>query len=162
MILSASEGFAVSSLFCCLDLWKMAVVEGELFSLLYCYTVYNLREFWEGTAIAYSSFFFLQRYFSSFSCSFMGSWSLLLLPDPWRKTLGLSNYQEAYLTYRKDLHTLQRVRNGNPLQYSCLGNPRDKGAWWAAIYGVASSQTWLRWLTSNRVRQRTDTYSKVF
>ena len=30
--------------------------------------------------------------------------------------------------------------NGNPLQYSCLENPRDKGAWWAAVYGVAQSQ----------------------
>ena len=27
--------------------------------------------------------------------------------------------------------------NGNPLQYSCLENPRDRGAWWAAVYGVA-------------------------
>ena len=31
--------------------------------------------------------------------------------------------------------------NGNPLQYSCLENPRDGGAWWAAIYEVAQSQT---------------------
>ena len=31
--------------------------------------------------------------------------------------------------------------NGNPLQYSCLENPRDGGAWWAAIYGVAQSWT---------------------
>jgi len=31
--------------------------------------------------------------------------------------------------------------NGNPLQCSCLENPRDGGAWWAAIYGVAQSQT---------------------
>ena len=34
--------------------------------------------------------------------------------------------------------------NGNPLQYSCLENPRDRGAWWAAIYGVAQSQTRLK------------------
>ena len=34
--------------------------------------------------------------------------------------------------------------NGNPLQYSCLENPRDKGAWWAAVYGVAQSQTRLK------------------
>ena len=33
--------------------------------------------------------------------------------------------------------------NGNPLQCSCLESPRDGGAWWAAIYGVAQSQTWL-------------------
>ena len=33
--------------------------------------------------------------------------------------------------------------NGNPLQCSCLENPRDSGAWWAAVYGVAQSQTRL-------------------
>ena len=31
--------------------------------------------------------------------------------------------------------------NGNPLQYSCLENPKDRGAWWAAVHGVAKSQT---------------------
>ena len=34
--------------------------------------------------------------------------------------------------------------NGNPLQNSCLENPRDGGAWWAAIYGVTQSQTRLK------------------
>ena len=34
--------------------------------------------------------------------------------------------------------------NGNPLQYSCLESPRDGGAWWAAVYGVAQSRTWLK------------------
>ena len=34
-------------------------------------------------------------------------------------------------------------RNGNPLQYSCLENPMDRGAWWATVHGVAKSQTWL-------------------
>ena len=33
--------------------------------------------------------------------------------------------------------------NGNPLQYSCLENPMDWGAWWATIHGVAKSRTWL-------------------
>ena len=33
--------------------------------------------------------------------------------------------------------------NGNPLQCSCLENPRDGAAWWAAVYGVAKSRTWL-------------------
>ena len=35
------------------------------------------------------------------------------------------------------------------LQYSCLENPRDREAWWAAIYGVAQSQTWLKQLSSS-------------
>ena len=39
--------------------------------------------------------------------------------------------------------------NGNPLQYSCLENPRDGGAWWAAVYGVAESQTRLKRLSSS-------------
>ena len=39
--------------------------------------------------------------------------------------------------------------NGNPLQCSCLENPRDNGAWWAAVYGVAQSQTRLKWFSSS-------------
>ena len=37
--------------------------------------------------------------------------------------------------------------NGNLLQCSCLENPRDGGAWWAAVYGVAQSRTRLKWLS---------------
>ena len=33
--------------------------------------------------------------------------------------------------------------NGNPFQYSCLGNPMDRGAWWATVHGVTKSQTQL-------------------
>ena len=39
--------------------------------------------------------------------------------------------------------------NSNPLQCSCLENPRNRGAWWAAIYGVTQSQTQLMWLSSS-------------
>ena len=39
--------------------------------------------------------------------------------------------------------------NGNPLQCSCLENPKDSGAWWAAIYGVAQSRIWLKQLSSS-------------
>ena len=40
--------------------------------------------------------------------------------------------------------------NGNPLQYSYLGNPMDRGAWWATVLGVAKSQTQLSIHTSER------------
>ena len=43
--------------------------------------------------------------------------------------------------------------NGNPLQCSCLENPRDGGAWWAAVYGVAQSGTRLNQLSSSSSRQ---------
>ena len=39
--------------------------------------------------------------------------------------------------------------NGNPLQCSCLETPRDGGAWWAAVYGVAQSQTQLKCLSTS-------------
>ena len=39
--------------------------------------------------------------------------------------------------------------NGSPLQCSCLENPRDWGAWWAAVYGVAQSRTRLKRLSSS-------------
>ena len=42
--------------------------------------------------------------------------------------------------------------NGNPLQCSCLENPRDGGAWWAAVYGVAQSQTRLKRLSSSSIK----------
>ena len=42
---------------------------------------------------------------------------------------------------RLSTHACTGEENGNPLQYSCLENPRDRGAWWAAVYGVAQSRT---------------------
>ena len=44
--------------------------------------------------------------------------------------------------------------NGNPLQCSCLENPRDGGAWWAAVYGLAQSRTRLKRLSSSSSRPR--------
>ena len=41
-------------------------------------------------------------------------------------------------------------RNGTPLQYSCLENPMDGGAWWAAVHGVARSRIRLKQLSSSR------------
>ena len=41
--------------------------------------------------------------------------------------------------------------NGNPLQCSCLENPKDGASWWAAVYGVAQSRIWLKWLSSMHV-----------
>ena len=43
-----------------------------------------------------------------------------------------------------NLDSIFREGNGNPLQCSCLENPRDRGAWWAAVYGVTQSRTRLK------------------
>ena len=61
-------------------------------------------------------------------------------------------HEESDMTERLHFHfSLSCIGegNGNPLQYSCLENPRDRGAWWAAVYGVTQSWTWLKWLSSS-------------
>ena len=48
-----------------------------------------------------------------------------------------------YLIYLASTNQMFREDNGNPLQQSCLENPMDGGAWWAAVHGVAKSRTRL-------------------
>ena len=45
-----------------------------------------------------------------------------------------------------------QISPGTPLQYSCLENPRDGGAWWAAVYGVAQSRTQLKQFSGSNSR----------
>ena len=67
--------------------------------------------------------------------------------SPWGRT-------ESGMTERLPFHfsfSCIGEGNGNPLQCSCLENPRDRGAWWAAVYGVAQSRTRLKQLSSSNV-----------
>ena len=81
----------------------------------------------------------------------------VLLPgkSPGRRSLvGCSPWGRWQLDTTQWLHFLFSLScigegNGNPLQCSCLENPRDGGAWWAAIYGVAQSRTRLKRLSSS-------------
>ena len=60
--------------------------------------------------------------------------------------------EESDMTERLHFHfslSCTGEGDGNPVQYSCLENPRDRGAWWAAIYGVAQSLTRLKQLSSS-------------
>ena len=57
------------------------------------------------------------------------------------KLLLKKNLKVVTLKYYKDLMKSIGEGNGNPLQGFCLENPRDTGAWWAAVYGVAQSRT---------------------
>ena len=90
----------------------------------------------------------------------------VLLPGKshgWRSLVGCSPYglKESDTAERLHFHfSLSCIGegNGNPLRCSCLENPRDGGAWWAAKYGVAESQTWLKRLSSSS-SQRFTVYS---
>ena len=81
----------------------------------------------------------------------------VLLPGKshgWRSLVGCSPWgrKESDMTERRHFHfSLSCIGegNGNPLQCSCLENPRDGGAWWAAVSGVAQSRTRLKRLSSS-------------
>ena len=91
-------------------------------------------------------------------------YSCLENPNPasgWRSLVGCSPWDRwgSDTTERLHFHfSLSCIGegNGNPLQCSCLENPRDEGAWWAAIYEVAQSRTRLKWRSSssNRASQQ--------
>ena len=84
----------------------------------------------------------------------------VLLPGKfhgWRSLVGCSPWgrEESDMTEWLHFHfslSCTGEGNGNPLQYSCLENPREGGAWWAAIYGVAQSWTRLKRLSSSSSR----------
>ena len=101
---------------------------------------------------------------SSLCCTVGPYWRRQWHPTPvplpgkshgWRSLVGCSPWgcEEPDTTERLHFHfSLSCIGegNGNPLQCSCLENPRDGGAWWAAVYGVAQSRTQLTRLSSSR------------
>ena len=102
-------------------------------------------------------------YISILFVNLWNHWSKVLYPHsstlvwkiPWMEEPGGLQFTGRYksdTTERLHFHfSLACIGegNGNPLQCSCLENPRDGGAWWAAVYGVAQSQTRLKWLSSS-------------
>jgi len=112
--------------------------------------------------------FFLKYSCWSFSCN-------LLLRDregngtplPYSCLVGCSPWgrEESDMTEQLHFHFLLSCigeGNGNPLHCSCLENPRDGGAWWAAVYGVAQSQTRLKWLSSSMVKRKENRLTSMF
>ena len=81
----------------------------------------------------------------------------VLLPGKshgWRSLVGYSPWDREELDMTEQLHfhfslSCTGEGNGNPLQCSCLENPRDGGAWWAAVYEVTQSRTRLKRLSSS-------------
>ena len=74
------------------------------------------------------------------------AWKLPRMEEPGRlQSMGSLRVGHDWVT------SLSRTGegNGNPLQFSCLENPRDGGVWWAAVYGVTQSRTRLKWLSSS-------------
>ena len=81
-------------------------------------------------------------------------WETQQWPQDWKRSAFIPipekvNAKECSTTQLHSSHTLARKGNGIPLQYFCLENPMDRGAWWAAVYGVEQSWTQLKLLSSS-------------
>ena len=74
-------------------------------------------------------------------------WRSLEGCNPWGRW-GLDMTERLHFHFQFSLSCIGEG-NGNPLQCSCLENPRNRGAWWAAVYGVPQSRTRLKWLSSS-------------
>ena len=109
-------------------------------------------------SLPYPPFHFLQFLLPMVSC-WRRQWhpTPVLLPGKshgQRSLVGCSPWgrEESDMTEQLPFHfSLSCIGegNGNPLQCSCLENPRDGGAWWAGVYGVIQSWTWLKRLSSS-------------
>ena len=85
------------------------------------------------------------------------AWKILWTGEPGRlQSMGLKRVEHDWATHFHFSLSCIGEGNGNPLQCSCLENPRDEGAWWAAVYGVAQSWTLLRRLSSSSSRAQLD------
>jgi len=85
----------------------------------------------------------------------------------WRSLVGCSPWScwGSDTTERLHFHFSRSCigeGNGNPLQCSCLENPRDGRAWWAAVYGVTQGQTQLKWLSSSSSSSNIPLYLSIW
>ena len=74
---------------------------------------------------------------------------LIFLKMLWRRGYGYSHFTEDKIEVWGGCIIWLGEGNGNPLQYSCLENSVDGGAWWSAVYGVTQNPTGLKWLSSS-------------
>ena len=84
------------------------------------------------------------------------AWKLPRMEEPGRlQSMGSRRVGHDWATSLSLFTFMHRQGNGSPLQCSCLENPRDGRTWWAAVYGVAQSQTRLKRLSSRTAKHST-------
>ena len=122
------------------------------------FPVQVITEYWEEFLMLYSSF--LSVIYFIYSSSYIGegkaphsstlAWRIPWTEEPGRlQSMGSLRVRHDWASSLSLFTSCIGEGNGNPLQCSCLENPRDGGAWWAAVYGVAQNRTRLERLSSS-------------
>ena len=131
------------------------VFSSDIFHIWFCIQI-TFRHIWSILPDDTESVFYLSF---PWLCFWRRQWhpTPVLLPGKshgWRSLVGCSPWGHKESDTTERLHFLFSLScigegNGNPLQCSCLENPRDGAAWWAAVHGVAQSRTRLKRLSSS-------------
>ena len=103
------------------------------------------------------------------------AWKIPWTEEPGRvPSMGLQRVRHVRATSLSLFTLMHWRRNYNPLQCSCLENPRDRRAWWAAVYGVTQNRTQLKRLSSssssfciaketiNKMKRQPSGWEKIF
>jgi len=114
-----------------------------------------LSWFWLILVCRFFFFFFLVLEKAMAPHSSTLAWKIPRMEEPGRlRSMGLLRVRHDWATSLSLFTFMHWEGNGNPLQCSCLENPRDGEAWWAAVYGITQSRTRLKRLSSSRMSWR--------
>ena len=106
-----------------------------------------------------SSWIIITTSYQYLMCLHVTSWKILWTEEPGRlQSMGSRRVGHEWTTSLWLSLSCIGEGNGNPLQCSCLENPRDGGAWWAAVYGVTQRWTWLKRLSMSHPASKSSTF----
>jgi len=140
--------------------WLSSHSPKTITTLLISHTTIQSRKFKkERSSLRISGSLFIQLEKAMAPHSSTLAWKIPWMKEPGRlQSMGsLSRTRLSDFTFTFSLSCIGEG-NGNPLQCSCLENPRGRRAWWADVYGVTQSRTRLKWLSSSSSIHSTDIY----
>ena len=112
------------------------------------YKTNPLTYYWSGFLLLVTKSMLLEKAMATHSSTL--AWKTPWMEEPGRlQSMGSQRVGHDWATWLSFSLSCIGEGNGNPLQCSCLENPRDGGAWWAAVYGVTQNWTWLKRLSSS-------------
>ena len=85
----------------------------------------------------------------------------LIYVNVWQNQYSIVKQNKVKINIKKinkDTDVMNGKGNGNPLLYSCLEKPTDRGAWWAAVHGVAKSGTWRKRLSTHDIMKSQEAF----
>ena len=123
------------------------------FYFLNCWTVFENQMKWYSFSKSIYAFMYICKLSEKAMAPHSSTlaWKIPWMEEPGRlQSMGSLRVRHDWATSFSLFTFIIGEGNGNPRQCSCLENPRDREAWWAAVYGVTQSWTRLKWLSISK------------